>query len=47
MVGSAVTDIPLLFIDTAGLDLTELPTSDEESKGNEGKELCLQGFRKK
>ena len=32
-----MTDTPLLFIDTTGLDLSELVTPDEESKGNEGK----------
>lgn len=31
-----VTEIPLLFIDTASLDISELATPDEESKGNEG-----------
>ena len=31
-----ITDCPLLFIDTAGLDVSELVTPDEESKGNEG-----------
>ena len=30
------TSVPLLFIDTAGCDLWELETPDEESKGNEG-----------
>ena len=30
------TSVPLLFIDTAGCDLRELDTPDEESKGNEG-----------
>lgn len=30
------TSIPLVFIDTAGCDLRELETPDEESKGNEG-----------
>ena len=34
--GSDVTSIPLLFIDTAGMDISELVVSDEESKGNEG-----------
>ena len=36
---SDVTEAPLLFIDTAGLDMLELDTPDEESKGNEGM-LC-------
>ena len=31
-----VTTTPLLFIDTAGCNLTELDTPDDESKGNEG-----------
>ena len=31
-----MTSIPLLFLDTAGLDIAELVTPDEESKGNEG-----------
>ena len=30
------TIIPLVLIDTAGLDLRELDTLEEESKGNEG-----------
>jgi len=30
------TSVPLVFIDTAGCDLRELETPDEESKGNEG-----------
>ena len=33
------TSVPLVFIDTAGCDLHELDTTDEESKGNEGA-LC-------
>ena len=33
---SDVTDNTLVFIDTAGLDVSELVTPDEESKGNEG-----------
>ena len=37
-----VTTAPLLFIDTAGLDMSELVTPDEESKGNEGDfSLCV------
>lgn len=32
-----ITDAPLLFVDTAGLHVSELVTPDEESKGNEGK----------
>lgn len=31
-----VTSIPLLLIDTAGCDMLELNTADEDSKGNEG-----------
>ena len=34
------SSIPLLFIDTAGCDLTELDTPSEESKGNEGCDYC-------
>jgi len=30
------TTAPLVLIDTAGLDLGELETHEEESKGNEG-----------
>ena len=38
------TDVPLLFIDTAGLDIRELDTPDEESKGNEGETCKLQSW---
>ena len=31
-----LTSVPLVFIDTAGCDMCELDTPDEESKGNEG-----------
>ena len=31
-----LTTVPLLLIDTAGCDLYELETPEEESKGNEG-----------
>ena len=34
--GTRETSVPLVFIDTAGCDLNELDTPDEESKGNEG-----------
>ena len=33
---TAETSQVLLFIDTAGCDVAELETTDEESKGNEG-----------
>ena len=33
---TAETSQVLLFIDTAGCDVVELETTDEESKGNEG-----------
>lgn len=31
-----LTSIPLIFVDTAGCNMNELDTTDEESKGNEG-----------
>lgn len=31
-----LTNVPLIFIDTAGCNMTELDTPEEESKGNEG-----------
>ncbi len=39
------TDIPLVFIDTAGLGVNELDTPDEESKGNEGQNLLAGEIR--
>ena len=36
---SETTDCPIVFIDTAGCDLYELQTEEEESKGNEGNSL--------
>ena len=31
------TQVPLLFVDTAGTGLRELETGEEDSKGNEGR----------
>lgn len=36
-----LTSIPLIFIDTAGCDMAELDTTDEESKGNESWWCCM------
>ena len=33
---TSLTRVPLVFLDTAGCDMTELDTPSEESKGNEG-----------
>ena len=36
-----LTSIPLIFVDTAGCNMNELDTTDEESKGNEGVCVCV------
>lgn len=35
------TSMPLLLVDTAGCGLSEMEDTDEQSKGNQGKSLCI------